>query len=121
MMRHTFLFALVAVVTVAVGCVTACDDVGVGSVTVTVSDPDGNPIPDVQVGYLPADEDWTDYEPCDRFENEDSWVCGWEVAGEIEIEVTADGFQLHVEAVVVDEDPCHVIPEQLDVELQPTT
>ena len=112
---------LAAALTLSVGCVTNCTTIAIASVNVTVTDPSGVHIPEAEVFYLPTDADWTDHEACEASPDGETWICGWEVAGEIEIEVSADGYETQVETVFVDEDECHVIQELVDVELEPSS
>ncbi len=92
-----------------------CTQEEIPGVVVTVSDEDGGPIADVAVGWVPADEDWTDFEPCEAYD--DGWGCAWGQSGDIELEVTADGYAPWMDTVTVDEDCCGPVTEQVDVVL----
>lgn len=45
------------------------------------------------------------------------YICGEDFAGEIEILVSAEGYQDHSETLTPESDECHVITEELEVEL----
>jgi hypothetical protein len=92
-----------------------CTTEEVPSVLVTVHDEQGEPIPDVAVGYLPVHVDWMDYGPCEPLD--DAWACGWGWSGAIDLEVQAPGYTTWTDQVVVEEDCCGPITEQVDVEL----
>lgn len=48
----------------------------------------------------------------------DGLACGWEVAGAINVTITADGFETVEQTVTVEKDACHVIAESIEVELR---
>jgi hypothetical protein len=91
----------------------ACDTMAALSILVTVVDEGGLDIDDATVTYAPEGEAAQDCEG-----NPDGYACGWEVSGDIEIVVVADGYLTHTETVTVEEDTCHVIQETLDVVLE---
>ena len=88
------------------------------SVVVTVGDEAGGPIEGVAVGYVPVSDDiGADVIDCEG--ESELFFCGEEVAGDLEILVSAEGYQPHSEVVTVavSDDGCHVITEDLDVVL----
>lgn len=93
----------------------ACTTEARGSVTVTVTDPDGAPVADPEVTFS---VDGGDPAPCDAMPG-GSFVCGWEVSGELAITADAWGFGAVTETVTVGRDACHVIPEALTLVLDP--
>lgn len=92
-----------------------CTQEELPGVYVTVSDEDGDAVPSAVVGYVPADEDWTDYEPCGPYD--DGWGCAWGLSGGIDLEVSAQGFSTWTDRVTVGEDCCGPVTEQVDVVL----
>ncbi len=93
-----------------------CTDEEIPSVQVNVVDDQGQSIPTADVVWNIASEDDAP-EPCDPVGG-GGWVCGYEVAGELQIDVSAAGFQPSSTLVTVTADECHVITELLDVVLQ---
>ncbi len=83
------------------------------SVTVTVTDWEGEPVPEVLVTYEVDGEEPVE---CEGYGTE--FLCGWEVAGDLLIWVEAEDFEPHEETVFVPEDECHVQSQTLDVVLQ---
>lgn len=92
-----------------------CTAEEVPGVYVTVQDEDGDDVPDAAVGYVPADEDWTDYEPCEAYNG--GWACAWGRSGDIDIEVTATDYSPWTGQVTVGEDCCGPVTETVDVVL----
>jgi hypothetical protein len=90
-----------------------CTQEELPGVYVTVHDEDGDAIPDAAVGFVPADQDWTDYEPCEAYN--DGWGCAWGYSGDIDLEVTATGFSPWTGQVTVLEDCCGPVTETVDV------
>jgi hypothetical protein len=81
------------------------------SVLVEVVDSDGADIT-AQVTYLAG----TDTElPCDWADG--SYACGYELAGEIYVVARLEGYEGAWELVTVQSDACHVITENLTLEL----
>lgn len=100
----------------ALGCAepkTSCSTEAVASVTVTARTIDGEVIAAPTGTWTAADGQSGD---CEAIAS--SLVCGWEVEGEIEITLTAEGFEEVTETVQVEADTCHVVGEALDVELR---
>ncbi len=58
-------------------------------------------------------------QPCESWSGELDWACGFEVAGDLVIEATAEGYEPASAAVTVESDACHVIPETLTLTLEP--
>jgi hypothetical protein len=119
-MRTPLLPLLAPLVALAAGCPlpddgVVCTDMAASSVNVSVVDPDGAPIPGATVTYAVGEGDLAN---CDAM-GDGTWVCGWEVAGDITIHVQAEGYEDHSQVVTVGADECHVIPERLDVVLEP--
>ncbi len=84
------------------------------SVSVTVTDADGEPVPEVGVTY---EANGGAPETCE--EHGGAYLCGHEVEGDLLIRVQAEGYQDHAETVTVTADECHVLTEHLEVILQP--
>jgi hypothetical protein len=80
---------------------------------VTVSNEDGEAIPEAEVGYLPVYVDWMDYGPCEAWN--EGWACAWGFSGDIDLEVTAEGYAPWTDQVTVEEDCCGPVTEQVDV------
>jgi hypothetical protein len=89
----------------------ACDEYAASSVTVNVEDSLG-PVEGLLVEYSAGDA----FVACDDF-GDGSYACGWEQAGLIEIRIDDPAYELFEAEVEVEEDPCHVITEILDVVL----
>ncbi|MFT5587700.1 MAG: hypothetical protein ACI9VR_005313 [Cognaticolwellia sp.] len=47
------------------------------------------------------------------------YSCAYEIGGDLDILVSAEGYQNHIETVTIDSDVCHVITQELDIELVP--
>ncbi len=92
---------------------TNCTTIAAVSVSVTVIDADGLAV-DALVSYEANGEAAVG---CDH--HADVYLCGYEVAGDIEIHVEAEGYQDHDEIVTVTEDVCHVNGRSIEVVLQP--
>ncbi len=98
----------------------ACTEEEVPSVIVTVVDDSGEAVTtDIEVAWnMDAEDDLPD--PCfNVVDNE--WACAGEVSGDLAIEVDATGYLHHREVVTVGFDECHVITEDILVELTPDT
>lgn len=102
----------------AAGCVPqqACTTIAVASVNVTVVDGADMPIPGVEVVYDAGDGEL----PCDAID-ETTFVCGYEVDGEISVTARAVGYMEQSETVTVGmtEDLCHVVGEMVTLALPP--
>lgn len=87
-----------------------------GSVNVSVVDADGAPTDAFDsISY----DSSTFSDDCEGWETGE-YVCGWEVAGDITITVEAcGGSQTISETVTVQSDECHVIPEALELQIDP--
>ena len=96
---------------------TACTADIVPSVEVTVTDSLGQDVTSGDVTWNMAAEDDLP-EPC--FYQDNVWICGEEVEGELIIEINnVDSYAPYAQIVTVDADDCHVITEQLAVVLEP--
>ena len=93
----------------------ACTDIAVASTTVEVVDDFGDPIHTAEVTYS---VDGGQERACEQITGI-SWVCGWEEAGTFEIRADAPYHEAASVTVEVGEDECHVIQEQVVVELPP--
>lgn len=94
----------------------ACDLMAYPSVQVSLVDSDGAPLSgEFTVTYDTGDG------PMDCDVSSDVVFCGMEVPGEMHIIAEADGFEKAEVDVVVDSDICHVITEQIDLEMVPLT
>ena len=92
-----------------------CTQEELPGVYVTVANEDGAAIPDASVGFVPTDQDWTDYEPCEAYN--DGWGCAWGLSGDIDIQVTADGYAPWTGEVTVGADCCGPVTEPMDLVL----
>lgn len=99
----------------------ACTDIAVGSVNVTVHDDAGAVVPDLTLTYT---VDGGDAVPCDDVGTEPgaTFVCGFEVEGDITVTATAPGFDDATDTVTIvkTDDGCHVIGQALTLTLTPT-
>ncbi|MFT5680110.1 MAG: hypothetical protein ACI8RZ_001015 [Myxococcota bacterium] len=95
-----------------------CAQEAVPSVVVSVSNEAGDPITDVDVGYV-SSNDKVGAESIDCEAGDGAFYCGEEVAGDLEIYASAKGYVPHSEVVTVEmsSDGCHVVTEDLDVVL----
>jgi hypothetical protein len=100
----------------SLGGETNCTTEARASVQLTVEDEAGSPIPDASLTWTEPDGVPTTCENMSAGE----YVCGWEAAGELTIEVTATGFDTQQFGVTVGEDECHVITEMVTVTLVPS-
>jgi hypothetical protein len=57
--------------------------------------------------------DWMDYGPCEAWN--EGWACAWGFSGDIDLEVTAEGYAPWTDQVTVEEDCCGPVTEQVDV------
>lgn len=89
----------------------ACTDEARVSVSVEVVDEAGEAVADALVAYDGGEGEID----CEGWE--DVYSCGYEVDGEIDIIVSAPGFEEQVVTVTVESDECHVISQDLVVEL----
>lgn len=94
----------------------ACDTSATGSVSVSVSAADGG---DVSAAVVSFSVDGGASQPCDAFPGDGEYVCGWEVAGAIDVRVEAVGYLPVDQSVVVEQGECHVMPERLAIALDP--
>lgn len=117
-MRHLLVaFALLPLAGCAGEEPVACTEIAIASVIVNVSTADGADAA-IEVTYS---ADGVDAAVCDSFGDPGQYVCGYEVAGEVEVEVAAEGYEPQVLTVTVEEteDGCHVVTETVDVVLEP--
>jgi hypothetical protein len=91
-----------------------CDLMAVSSLTINVSDNDGAPFEDASVRYS---VDGGTVRDCEG--NSGTWICGWEESGDFEVEVSSTGFETQTVTAQVEADECHVIPQSIDVALEP--
>lgn len=94
----------------------ACDTSAASSVAVSVSATDGGDVSSAVVTYS---VDGSAFRPCDSFPGDGEFACGWEEAGPLAVRVEAIGYVTHEETVFVEQGECHVIPQHLDVALEP--
>ncbi len=94
----------------------ACDTSAASSVAVSVSAVDGGDVSSAVVTYS---VDGSAFRPCDSFPGDGEFACGWEEAGPLAVRVEAIGYVTHEETVFVEQGECHVIPQHLDVALEP--
>lgn len=105
------LFALAIPLAACVPIEQACTDEARVSVSVQVVDEAGDAVPDAVVVYDRGEGEID----CEGWE--DVYTCGYEVDGELDIIVNAPGFEEQVVTVTVESDECHVISQDLVVEL----
>ena len=93
-----------------------CTDLAAVSVTVTVVDAAGAVVPDASVTFA---ANGGASQPCDASFEEGSFVCGYEVAGEIVVTASAPGRVDDSETVVVEMDDvgCHVVGQSVSLML----
>lgn len=122
-MTRTALFAAAALLLCAcpksgddTGEAIACTTEAIASVNVTLVDTAGVPIASASATFTGGS--FVD-EPCESLDGHGLFACGWEVAGDITIKATADGFAPAEQTVTVAADECHVIPESLSITLSP--
>ena len=89
----------------------ACTDDARVSVTVEVVDEAGETVPDAAVRYDAGDGE------VDCVVWEDTYSCGTEIDGELDILVSAAGYEDQVIPLTIESDECHVIGQELLVEL----
>ena len=95
----------------------SCDTMAVASVMLNVATADDADVDIVATytanGAAPVD--------CDLVGDSGEFVCGYEVEGDLEITVSADGYAPETTVVTVGstEDGCHVRTETVDVTLEP--
>lgn len=82
-----------------------CDTSAAVSVSVTVVGPTEATVTWEQDGVETACDAWPD----------GSWSCGYEVAGDVTIRVTAEGYVDHEEVVTVEQGECHVVGRAITV------
>lgn len=90
-----------------------CSEEARVSVSVVVLDALGADAADAVVEY----DDGRGIEPCHAIEG--VYSCAYEVEGDIDISVSAPNYVSQTVTVTVESDECHVITEDLDIELQP--
>ena len=91
-----------------------CTDEEVPSVIATVVGSSGEELSGVAVTWARTDSEAAP-QACEGSGTE--WLCGAEVAGELEIFAIADGHEGETQIVTVEADECHVITENLTFEL----
>lgn len=124
MTRRPAFVALAAAATLAlVGCPPP-DDSGImcteearASVQVSVSGADGAPEPAAVL--VEFSQDGEIFEACEAID--DQFVCGYEVAGELVIRASAEGFAPAEQVVEVEmtDDGCHVETQMIELVLEP--
>ena len=91
---------------------TDCDLMAVSSLSVNVADENGASIEDAAVRYSVDGGEFADCEDMG-----DSWVCGWEEAGNFEVEISAPGYETQTGTATIEQGECHVVPQSLDITL----
>lgn len=92
-----------------------CSTEARGSVLVTLTDGSGGPIADATVTFR---ADGAAETPCDGLPD-GTFVCGWEVDGDVTVTATAWRHAPATETVTVGRDDCHVLTEALTLVLDP--
>lgn len=90
-----------------------CTEEARTSLSVSVTDESGDPIEQTLVRYSVDGGDFMDCE-----ESGAGWTCGWETAGNFEVQITADGFAAQIRNLTIGEDECHVISQSVDIMLE---
>ncbi|MCB9778929.1 MAG: hypothetical protein H6742_10230 [Alphaproteobacteria bacterium] len=125
MSRASILFAAPLLAALpAAAALSACETLGDcstearASVQLEVVDTLGDRIPGATATYTIEGENWPHPQDCEDLGGGDL-VCGWEVDDVFHIEVSAPGYTTESVEIEVFADECHVITEQLSVELDP--
>lgn len=90
-----------------------CDLMAIASVSLTVVDESGAPVPGAVATWS---VDGGEFQDCDAM-SDSGFACGWEVAGEFTLRVDAPGYEAWEGSAVVEADQCHVIPEVVEAVL----
>ncbi len=98
---------------VLAACTTPCTDLAAASVSVTLTNRDGEKVDDGTVTFT-VDGGVT--QDCESFTGGE-YICGWEQSGHIVVTAIADGYGDVTGEVDVAADECHVIEEHLDLQL----
>lgn len=107
----------VALVVGAAGCVEIdCTTEARASVTVTVVDETGQPLPGATVSYS---VDSPALQPCIESGASGTWMCGFEQAGVFTIYAEREGYVSASDSVTVTEDQCHVETQVLEITIEP--
>ncbi len=116
-MRTGRVWGMATLLAAGCGSELMCTTIAAVSVSVTVTNTEGDALADASVTYsVDGDEPVV----CDALGGTEAmFLCGYEVEGTLTIEVTADGYEPFEGEVVVGADECHVLGEALDVELEP--
>ena len=111
------LLLLLALLLGACAPIIACTEIAMSSVSVHVEDPDGLAIDDATLTF---DSDDLTEEPCQSMGGGD-YVCGYEIAGEITVDASHDGYVPASETLTIemDADGCHVVGQQITIVLEP--
>lgn len=106
---------IVALALVAAACQTetACTDIAVASVSLDVADTTGAAVTGATVTFT---TDGGEPEDCEEI-GDGAYVCGFEVAGALEVTVAKDGYAAQTESFDIASDECHVIGQTWDVTL----
>jgi hypothetical protein len=94
-----------------------CDTLAAVSVSVTLVDDAGAPLPASAEPTVSYTSDAGMSGSCDNIG--DTWLCGYEVAGPMTIRADAWGYGAITEAVTIEADTCHVIGQALTLALSP--
>jgi hypothetical protein len=99
----------------AAGCPqgTACTEIAVSSVQVTVTDTAGNLLDGATVTWS---QDGGAAQDCEAFDGQ--YTCGYEVEGVIDVEASATGYLPGTGQATVTADECHVITESITIALE---
>lgn len=93
-----------------------CTDIAVSSLSLTIVDAAGNALPGATVTYRVEEGE---PQPCESVLGDGTFVCGYEVAGELVVTATAEGFSPAEVAYTVAADECHVITVVDTIALEP--
>lgn len=91
-----------------------CDTSAAASLTLTLSSSDGQPLPNVKATWKTAEQS----DSCQNLNNQ--FICGYEVAGNMTVEISAEGFQPQTLVVEIPKGDCHVVSQTRNVVLKPS-
>jgi len=98
---------------VLAACTTPCTDLEAASVSVTLTNRDGEKVSDGTVTFT---VDGAATQDCESY-TDGEYICGWEQSGHIVVTAIADGYGDVTGEVDVAADECHVTAEHIDLQL----
>jgi hypothetical protein len=94
-----------------------CDAMAAVSASVTVLEAGGGALPQSAEPTVSYTSDAGSSGACDPVAG--VWLCGYEVAGAMQITADAWGYAAHTETLTIAQDRCHVVGQSVTVELDP--